>query len=70
MIRHYFCLGGDIGWGEVGNFQGLGFYPAKGLKVLEQEVILRELRRQFNIVVAASLRYPGYGLQGKMESEK
>ena len=70
MIRHYFCLGGDISRGEVGDFKGLRFYPAKGFKVLEQKVILRKLRRQFNAVVAASLRNPGYGLQRETESEK
>jgi hypothetical protein len=70
MIRHYFRLGGDISRGEVGNFQSLRFYPAKWLKILEEEVILRELRRQFNAVVAASLRNPSYGLQGRKEVRK
>lgn len=63
MIRHYLRLGGDISRGEVGNFQSLRLYPTKWLKVLEQEVILGKLRRQFDTVIAASLRDPSYGLQ-------
>ncbi len=62
MFRHKFCLSSDIGRGEVGNFEGLGLDPSQRFKVLQEEVVTWEARRELNAVVAATLRNPHDGL--------
>jgi len=42
--------------------QGLRFNPTQWLEVLQEEVILRQLRRELDAVVASSLRNPCYRL--------
>lgn len=58
MVRHQFRLSRNISWGEMGNFQRLGFDPTKGLKILEEEIIFGKLSWELDGIVATSLRYP------------
>ena len=61
MLRHQLRLRSDIRGRQVRKLESLGLDPSKGLKVLEEEIVLGQLRRQFNAVVVTSLRNPGNG---------
>lgn len=62
MIRHQFCLGGNVGGGKMSDLQCLRLDPTQRLKIFEKEIVLGKLGRQFNAVVTASLGNPGYSL--------
>lgn len=58
MVSHQLGLRCDIGWREVVQLQSLGLDPSQGFKILEQEVVTRKLRWEFDAVVVPALRDP------------
>lgn len=58
MISHELGICGDVSRREVIEFQSLSLDPTKGLQVLQQEIIFRQLVRQLDAVVVATLRHP------------
>ena len=62
MFRHEFCLGGNIGRREVGNFECLGFNPPERFEIFQEEVFTGEAGWKLNVIVATTLRDPYDGL--------